>query len=425
MSDAAGAFRSLSDSIGRSPVERLAHFVRELTGEYALALAAPDDGIERTWRISAVFTAAGEAVAAGEDPFRAADSDPRLHPALERACSEASGALRAPASEERESSGHVLDLAASLVIVPLLRDGQAAAALLLPADAIDDASLERVWLAANLAATTLARESDLARLARIDARRQREMRDVARIQRRLLPSDEQHIRGVEIVARLDTCELAGGDYYDYARLTHHFRPPDYDGPDVFSLIVADVTGHGAAAAVEAAMFDALLRTYEGGPEGGPAAVLGFANRHFFTRRGRSHLITAFASLFDPESGLLRYANAGHPPPLVKRTRDGGRIEWLDASAGIPIGVFPDFEWEDATCPIGRDDLLVVYTDGVIEAASDAGEPFGSERLADVVREAPNAPEELLGAIRRAVAEHQKGAAPRDDRTLVVVRRSAL
>jgi sigma-B regulation protein RsbU (phosphoserine phosphatase) len=423
MTQAIRALRDLAGERHLSPVERLARYVREIAGEHALALAAPDDGIERAWRLNGVFTAKGETVAAGADPFRADEADPRLHLALADACAAATGPVRVEATAASGASADALDLSGSIVIVPLVRDGRSAAALLLPADAVADAELERIWLAANLASTTLARESDVARLRRLEAHRQREMREIARIQRRLLPSEEAHIRGAEIVARLDTCELAGGDYYDYARLTHYFRDPDYDGPDVFSVMVADVTGHGAAAAVEAAMFDALLRTYPAGPDGGPGGVLDFTNRHFFTRRGRSHLITAFGCVFDPGTGLLRYANAGHPPPLVKRTRQGGRLEWLDASVGIPIGVFPDFTWEEATCPFGRDDLLVIYTDGVIEAASESGEHFGSERLAAAVEGAPNAPEEALAAIRRAVAEHQKGVPARDDRTLVLVRRS--
>ena len=113
--------------------------------------------------------------------------------------------------------------------------------------------------------------------------------------------------------------------------------------------------------------------------------------------------------------------------LLESPRYGERmaVEWLDAAAGIPIGVFPDFEWEGAECRFDKDDVLVLYTDGVLEAASESGEHFGAERLEATVRAAPSAPEEMLRAIHEALAAHERGSPPRDDRTLVIVRRCAV
>jgi sigma-B regulation protein RsbU (phosphoserine phosphatase) len=129
-------------------------------------------------------------------------------------------------------------------------------------------------------------------------------------------------------------------------------------------------------------------------------------------------------LFDPTAGLLRYCSAGHPPPLLVRTRRGGALEWLDDGDDIPVGVVPGHRFAGAERAFGREDLLVLYTDGVIEARSPEGEEFGGERLAQVVADAPRSPEEMVSAIRRAVAAHAAGCPPRDDRTLVVARRRA-
>lgn len=416
------------NAAGRTGAERLARVLRAAAGPRAVALLAParTDG---SWRMAGLVDAEGELCVGSGDPFVAGEADPTLGPDLERACATGDRPVHVRLDDSLAGllSPRAHKPGDTALLLPLLRAGRAGAVLLAePAGrAIDEVGLERCWLAANLAAVALAREDELEELRRTRADTRREMRQVARIQRLLLPSDDVRLRGFEVAARLDTFGLAGGDYYDYMPLTHYYRDdPEAAERDAFGAMVADVTGHGAAAAVEAAMLDALLRTYSGTPRQGPESVLTFVNRHFFTRRVRSHLITAFATVFDPETEQLHYASAGHPPALLKRTRRGGRIEWLEGGAGIPIGVLPDTVWEGASCPFERDDLLVLYTDGVIEAASPAGEEFGMERLEAAVRLSPNGAEEVLAGIRGAVARHQDGAAPRDDRTVVVVRRSA-
>ncbi len=404
-------------------------------GDSAFAVAAPEIQVgpladpERPWRVSqGVSRGSGAALPEG-DPLAPERTRPALNADLERGCRQATG----PCVAERVATPALdaLGIGGGAWILPLLQPRRTAsrapepgAALLLPAAtgaALGREGLERLWLAANLGASLLAgaREAAGRREARASARR--DLREVARLQRRLLPSTDVVIRGVEVAARLDTFGLAGGDYYDYMPLTHLVRP-GFAEQDVFGAMVADVTGHGPAAAVEAAMFDALLRTYAGRPGEGPGPVLSHANRHFFTRQGRSHFITVFGVNFDPEDGLLRYTSAGHPPALLKRTRHRGRVDWLDEAGGIPIGVLPDAQYESATTPFDGGDLLILYTDGVIEAEGPAGEQFGMERLERLVAEGPSNAEDLLAEVRRAVKEHEAGIPPRDDRTVMVLRR---
>jgi sigma-B regulation protein RsbU (phosphoserine phosphatase) len=311
------------------------------------------------------------------------------------------------------------------LFVPLPGAGPGLAALVADDPDASDALRDRRALLLNLGATALARARDVSRLRRSETRLSRELRDVARIQQLLLPSQTPSIRGLDVAARLDGFGLAAGDYYDYAVLSHRFvDDPERLEEDFWSLMVADVTGHGAAAAVEVAMFDALLRAFAPDREAGPADALTFVNDHFFTRLGRPHFVTAFGVLFDPTRGAIRYCNAGHPPPLLVRTRRGGAIEWLDDGDDIPVGVVPDHRYQGASRAFDREDLLVLYTDGVIEAASPDGELFGADRLAAAVHGAAASPGEVLEAIRTAVKKHEAGHPPRDDRTLVVARRRA-
>lgn len=309
------------------------------------------------------------------------------------------------------------------LFVPLPGTGPRWAALVPDRPGAPDAWRERRALVLNLGATALARARDVARLRRSESRLDRELRDVARIQRLLLPSEAPPIRGLDVAARLDGFGLAAGDYYDYGVLTRHYADePERLPEDYWSVIIADVTGHGAAAAVEVAMFDALLRAYSGLGEAGPAEALTFVNDHFFTRLGRPHFVTSFAALFDPEREEIRYCNAGHPPPLLVRSGRERRIEWVRDGDDIPVGVVPEHRYQGARRPFGRDDLLVLYTDGVIEATSPSGEQFGPDRLAEAVAAAPRSPREMIEAIRSAVAAHEGGCPPRDDRTLLVARR---
>ncbi len=412
------------------PFARLAACLRAAAGARALALAVRGGEGDAAWRLHALAGASGKVLREPAELLRANARDPALPPPLAGALAAASGPCRIPlrGAWPGDFEAAAPGAGQSALVLPIAVRGAPRAALLVlgPAGA-GAAEAEPLWLLANLAATALLRDSALERLRRSEAHVQRELQEVARIQRLLLPGEGLRLRGIEVAAQLDTFGLAGGDYYDFMPLTHHFegeagRAPG--GPDVVGVLVADVTGHGVAAAVEAAMFDAVLRTYAAGPRQAPASVLRYANRHFFSRRGRPHFLTAFGALVDPAREALAYSNAGHPPALLRRPREGNRVEVLRGAAGIPIGVLEDYAFENASCRFGPEDLLVLVTDGVLEAASPAGEPFGLERLERAVREAGAAPAQVVEAVRSAVARHQAGAPVADDRTLVVLRCAA-
>src|SRR6185436_2559549 len=170
----------------------------------------------------------------------------------------------------------------------------------------------------NLAASLIIRPIALRSLTRESERQRREIESLADIQKLLLPDNPQ-IRGLDYASHWQPAETAAGDYYEMSNLTP-FAPPDFvpTGDDVWAVIVADVSGHGAAAAMEAAQFDAIMRTYRGDGPAPPAGALSYANRYFFSRRNRGHFMTVFAALYRPDTRILSYLSAGHPPMLLRR-----------------------------------------------------------------------------------------------------------
>jgi sigma-B regulation protein RsbU (phosphoserine phosphatase) len=284
-----------------------------------------------------------------------------------------------------------------------------------------DVNLDQAMLLANLAATYMARIAETRQLSKANAWINKELDDITRIHRLLLPDDMQQIKGATFVAHFRASERTGGDYYDVVKLSQVFDPYyPAQRPDMWGAIVADAAGHGAAAAVEVAMFDAILRTYHGRPEQGPASVFDYANRYFFTRTARGAYITAIIMNYDPRSRQLLYANAGHPPLLLKRP-GSSQVEVLDGSAGIPLGVERDWHWEAAAVGVPPGSIVVAYTDGLIEAHSSSGEQFGEARLRQLVGETESDIDDLSDRILQAVYRHMGEREPHDDQTLLIIK----
>jgi sigma-B regulation protein RsbU (phosphoserine phosphatase) len=243
---------------------------------------------------------------------------------------------------------------------------------------------------------------------------------LAEIQRLLQPGDPS-IRGMTHAVHWQPADTAAGDYYDLMKLSQFFDDFSDRGADAWGVMMADVSGHGAAAAMEAVQFDAILRTYGGNEApGGPAGALGYANRHFFSRRQRPHFLTVFGGGARPDIGVFRFVNGGHLPAL--RRRDGA-IDWLgrDDDAGIPLGILREHAWHNVDTDLRAGDLLVLYTDGIVEARDRKGAMFGSERLAALVAAGNDEPADVIARVREALFEHQDSDTGVDDQTLLVVR----
>jgi sigma-B regulation protein RsbU (phosphoserine phosphatase) len=269
---------------------------------------------------------------------------------------------------------------------------------------------ERVWMS-NLfgRATQNLVLSD--ELRRASALVDRELRHVADIQRSLLPRQIPAIRGLELAAYYQTSRWAGGDYYDF------FPLPD----DQWGLLMADVSGHGTPAAVLMAITHSIAHSYPGHPTP-PAELLDHVNARLtrlYTGEGDT-FVTAFYGIYDPARRALTYASAGHNPPRLKRCDDSA-VEELNSVGGPPLGLFEDLRHEQATIDLRSGDRLVIYTDGITEAADASGRLFGLDRLDRAIASCEPDADGLLRSILGTLEAFTGGEPPSDDCTLLVAK----
>ena len=315
----------------------------------------------------------------------------------------------------------VLFAPASVLAIPLANRGRVTHWLVFGSTVghrFDHVDFDRTLLHVNLATSLLIRPIVMRELTMESERRRLQIESLADIQRLLLP-DNPRIAGLDYAVHWQPAETAAGDYYEISNLTE-FAPPDFQptGDDVWGVIVGDVSGHGAAAAMEAVQFDAILRTYKGGDGPPPAAAMTYVNKYFFSRRNRGHFLTAFAVLYRPDTRKLSYLSAGHPPLLHKR---GGSTQWLGEADQIPLGVLRDYEYRNNELILESGDILVLYTDGIVEARDTHDAMFGANRLRDLVATGPSSAQGLLDSIVAAAQDYQQSTLGDDDQTLIVLK----
>jgi phosphoserine phosphatase RsbU/P len=204
--------------------------------------------------------------------------------------------------------------------------------------------------------------------------------EIARdIQRWLVPQSPPRVPGVDIAFSSRPANTVGGDYYDAFLLD---GPAPAPTPQRLLLVVADVAGKSVPAALLMATFQASLRTVAAAST--PLAEIvrrmnEYACAH--SLRG-SRFTTAFFADFDPATRVLTYIRAGHNVPLLRRA--SGEIQRLE-EGDLPLGINPGALFPSGSVTLAPGDLLVIFTDGVIEAVNERDEEFGETRLLDLVR----------------------------------------
>jgi sigma-B regulation protein RsbU (phosphoserine phosphatase) len=228
------------------------------------------------------------------------------------------------------------------------------------------------------------------------------------IQMSMLPREVPRFKGYELYGRSLPAEVVGGDLFDYIPITGR----------VMGVAVADARGHGLPASLQARDVVVGLRM---GAEMHFKMVTTIEKLNRVI--ARSALAAQFVSLFYGElehNGNLIYCNAGHHPGLLLR---GERIIEL-TKGGLLLGPNPDAHYERGFVVLRKGDLLLLYTDGVVEAVSPRGEEFGAERLRAMMVEGRELPaRELTQQILSRVEQWCHPARPKDDRTVMVIRRT--
>lgn len=203
------------------------------------------------------------------------------------------------------------------------------------------------------------------------------------------------------------CEL-GGDCYDLVPL------PD----NHLALAVGDASGKGLAAALMISSVQSSLRTAALFTGNDAAAVLGAVNRQVHASSLEGRYATLFYGVFDGTARTLQYVNAGHNPPMIIR-RDRSII--CLETGGVPVGMFPDWTYAEGTIQLNPGDLVITYTDGVVEAVNPAGEEWGVEGLRQAATEGDaQCADDIVHAIFTSMDEFSRGRQT-DDATVVVLR----
>jgi phosphoserine phosphatase RsbU/P len=189
------------------------------------------------------------------------------------------------------------------------------------------------------------------------------------VQERFMQHAGPTIDTLSYSARCRQVRALGGDFYDFMPL------PD----NCLALAVGDASGKGLPAALMISNVQSSLRTAASFAGNDGPAVLTAVNRQVYASSLEDRFATLFYGVFDGAMRTLQYVNAGHNPPMVIR-RDSSII-WLRAG-GVPVGIFPNSTYEQGAVHLNPGDLILAYTDGVIEAvnsAGDDGEQRASER----------------------------------------------
>jgi sigma-B regulation protein RsbU (phosphoserine phosphatase) len=280
--------------------------------------------------------------------------------------------------------------------------------------------LEDAILRANLGGATVKNVIVNRQLREANQNKQREIEQIARIQRALLPEKLPEIAGVKIAASYQTFDTAGGDLYDFALLNQPIRGISAEPTQSLVMLIADTSGHGPAAAVVSAMLNAILYAYPPSAQG-PGDVLRFANRHLAAKRLEGMFVTAFLAGYHPPTRTLGYACAGHNPPLLKNPGSGGEVRRIDDVGGVPLGVLDDVEYQAGRLVMQPGQTLVMYTDGIVEAMNPQREMFGVEGIERALHACSGEPECVINSITTALREHEAGVRPADDQTIVAVK----
>lgn len=243
--------------------------------------------------------------------------------------------------------------------------------------------------------------------------RRRELALAGRMQASLLPSAPPEVMGWQMAAALRPAREMSGDFYDFIPL-----PGDRLG-----LVVADVTDKGMGAALYMALSRTLIRTYATNYPTRPDSALRAANERILADTAADLFVTVFYGILDPATGTLIYCNAGHYPPYLLSPQAGGTIQALPGR-GIALGIVDDTGWGHSTVQLSPGTLLLLYTDGVVDAQNPQQQRFRSEQMLDVARasfgrSARDVQEDLLTRL-----QHFMGDEPQfDDITLMTIVRN--
>lgn len=237
-----------------------------------------------------------------------------------------------------------------------------------------------------------------------------ELETARQIQRSFLPEDAPKLDGWDISCLWKPMRDVGGDFYDF------FELPDCR----LGVVIADVSGKGVPAALFMAYSETVLR-FAMTLDLSPGQMLARANRFMIANSKSKMFTTVFVGLLDTKTGIFEYASAGHNPPLIYKSSEA-RSTYLDVS-GVALGLFDDAHFASRRAILVSGDVLLLYTDGLIEAINDEEDEYGEERLAFFLSKLDlHGASEVIAQVMHDVESFASQDGIFDDITLLVLRR---
>lgn len=239
----------------------------------------------------------------------------------------------------------------------------------------------------------------------------RDLELAAQIQKSFLPREVLSVPGVEFLATYKAAYTVGGDFYDVF----------WVGPDHLAVFIGDISGKGIAAALLMARISGELRV-AALAHVDPVAVFTIMNRSVIERGQPEVFFTAIYFTLDVRTGEVWLATAGQPSPYLCHA--DGTVEVITEGASPAVGMLEDVHFASTQLFLEDGDSLVLYTDGVVEAAALDGSLYGEERLANCISSAGSRPKDISDQILHSVSMHTKTAPANDDITIFICHRAS-
>jgi sigma-B regulation protein RsbU (phosphoserine phosphatase) len=247
------------------------------------------------------------------------------------------------------------------------------------------------------------------RVARDEARLEKDLEMAREIQSALLPQAAPLVRGLQVGIGYQPARVLGGDLYDFLEFE--------DG--ALGIAVGDVSGKGTAAALSGAQAIGILRSL-GRRRYSPREMLRLMNEALGQKKIEAHFISLCYAVWEPRRRELRISNAGLPYPLLYQRGKTERIQ----VAGLPLGLMDAIQYEERVMTLYPGDIVAIYSDGVVESTNRRRGEFGHGRLKQVIVENKKlSAAKIAEVILARVAGFARRVVPQDDRTLVVLKQS--
>ena len=244
-------------------------------------------------------------------------------------------------------------------------------------------------------------------IARQEKRLERDLSLARELQFRLLPHSFPRLPNLELAAKFTPARAIGGDLYDFVSYSQARM----------GMVIGDVSGKGAPAAIYAALVSGILRSHA--PiEPGPAEMLRAVNFSLGERRIEGQFVSLIYAVWDDEHQSLQVANSGLPRPLYVHD---GKIEVIEAT-GLPLGLFDDAEYDEFTFNAKPGDMFVFFSDGILDARNRAGEMFGRQTVETIIAGCAEISADcVVKSLFKAATEHAGSEEAFDDETVVAIK----